>query len=124
MRGFVGNMLTFSGKKVYLACGSTDMRKDINGLVLLVEMSFKLDPFDESLFVFCNRSRDRLKILEWDGDGFWIHFKRLEKGKFMWPREGTPCTMELSPEELDNLLGHTKLPGKLRGHRVTKRMAA
>jgi transposase len=100
------------------------MRKGINGLVLLVEMSFKLDPFDESLFVFCNRGRDCLKILEWDGDGFWIHFKRLEKGRFTWPREGTPETMELSPEELDNLLGHTKLSGKLRGCRVTERTTA
>jgi transposase len=117
-------MLTFAGHKVYLACGSTDMRKGINGLVLLVEMSFKLDPFDESLFVFCNRSRDCLKILEWDGDGFWIHFKRLEKGRFTWPREGTQETMELSPEELDNLLGHTKLSGKLGGRRVTERTAA
>jgi transposase len=114
-------MLTFAGHKVYLACGSTDMRKEINGLVLLVEMSFKLDPFDAFLFVFCNRNRDRLKILEWDGDGFWIHFKRLEKGRFTWPLEGD--TMELSAKELYNLLGHTKLSGKLCGRRVTERIA-
>ena len=64
------------------------MRKSINGLAAIVEGSFKLDPFGGSLFVFCNRSRDRLKILEWDGDGFWLYFKRLEKGHFKWPVEG------------------------------------
>jgi len=73
-------MLRLDGKRVYLACGHTDMRKQINGLATIVESSFNLDPFDGALFVFCNRSRDRCKILEWDGDGFWMYFKRLEKG--------------------------------------------
>ena len=73
-------MLNLSGKRVYLACGDTDMRKSINGLAAIVESSFKLDPFDGALFVFCNRKRDRVKILEWDSDGFWLYFKRLEKG--------------------------------------------
>ncbi len=68
-------MLSLSGKKVYLACGRTDMRKSINGLAAIVEGNFDLDPFDGALFVFCNRNRDRVKILEWDGDGFWLYFK-------------------------------------------------
>lgn len=57
-------MLNFAGKRVYLACGKTDMRKSINGLAAIVEGSFALDPFDGAVFVFCNRSRDRVKILE------------------------------------------------------------
>ena len=65
-------MLKLDGKRVYLACGQTDMRKQINGLASIVESSFSLDPFDGALFVFCNRNRDRVKILEWDGDGFWL----------------------------------------------------
>ena len=53
------------------------MRKQINGLSAIVEGVFKLDPFSEAVFVFCNRARDRLKILEFDGDGFWLYFKRV-----------------------------------------------
>ena len=89
------------------------MRKAIDGLAALVEGSFKLDPFGEALFVFCNRSRDRLKILEWDGDGFWLHCKRLEKGHFRWPSGEDMSTMELTDEELECLLGGPKLARKL-----------
>ena len=72
-------MLKLEGKRVYLACGHTDMRRAINGLSAIVESSFALDPFDGALFVFCNRKRDRIKIIEWDGDGFWLHFNVLKK---------------------------------------------
>jgi transposase len=58
------------------------MRKSINGLMTLVKSSFELDPFSDALFVFCNRARNRIKILEWDCDGFWLYFKRLERGRF------------------------------------------
>jgi transposase len=91
-------------KRVYLACGFTDMRKDINGLAALVELSFKLDPFDGALFVFCNRRKDCLKILEWGGNGFWCHSKRLENGHFKWPPPSGGHTVPLSAEELGRLL--------------------
>lgn len=99
------------------------MRKSINGLAAIVEGSFKLDPFDKSVFVFCNKNRDRIKVLEWDGDGFWLYFKRLERGRFRWPQSGDQATMILSPEELAILLGGTKVELKIArkevtGHRV------
>lgn len=106
-------MLSFSGRRVYLACGHTDMRRGIDSLAALVMGSFRLDPFGGTLFVFCNRGRDRLKILEWDGDGFWLHLKRLEKGRFRWPREGNIATMELTGQELEYLVGGSKLTRKL-----------
>ncbi len=116
-------MLKTDGKRVYLACGHTDMRKSINGLSAIVEGSFKLNLFDGALFVFCNRNRDRVKILEWDGDGFWLHFKRLEKGHFRWPAPGEEATMTLTGEELAYLLGGTRVELKLRRNEVTERRA-
>ncbi len=106
-------MLKFNGKIVYLACGHTDMRKSINGLTAIIQGSFHLDPFEDSIFVFCNRNRDCLKILEWDGDGFWLYLKRLERGHFKWPKAGEDNTMTLDSIELNHLLGSPKLAQKL-----------
>jgi len=116
-------MLKFENKAVYLACGPTDMRKQINGLAAIVERSFRLDPFGGALFVFCNRSRDRVKILEWDGDGFWLYLKRLERGHFRWPElPGDPGdggrTMSLSAQELHLLLGGPGVIQKLKRQEV------
>ena len=106
-------MLKFQNLEVYLACGATDMRKSINALSVIVEQSFHLDPFSPALFVFCGRNRDCLKILEWDGDGFWLHLKRLEAGRFQWPAHGEDSTLKLSRDELVYLLENTKLKKKL-----------
>jgi len=114
-------MLKFEGKQVFLSCGATDMRKSINGLMSIVQNSFNLNPFDTAVFVFCNRKRDRIKILEWDGDGFWLYFKRLEKGHFRWPVLGDEPTMTLVPEELSVLLGGVKVELKLRRNEVFER---
>jgi transposase len=106
-------MPSFSGRKIYLACGSTDMRKAINGLSIIVQKRLRIDPFGPSLFVFCNRGRNRLKVLEWDGDGFWLYVKRLEKGRFQWPRESDSPVLSLCEREFAILLGGTKLNRKL-----------
>lgn len=74
--------------RVYLATGPTDLRKSVDGLAVLVKESFKLDPFSDCLFVFCNRNRERLKILHWQVNGFWLYYRRLERGKFEWPANG------------------------------------
>ena len=97
------------------------MRKNINGLSAIVEWNFKLDPFGEAMYVFCNRARNRIKILEWDGDGFWLYFKRLEKGRFRWPQAGEESTMTLTGEELSILLGGAKVELKLRRNEVSER---
>jgi transposase len=89
--------------RVYLASGPTDLRKSIDGLAVLVREGFNLDPFSSSLFAFCNRQRDKLKILEWDHNGFWLHYRRLERGKFQWPAaDDAPVT--ISRRELRWLL--------------------
>lgn len=71
---------------VYLALGSTDMRKAINGLSVLVEQAMGLNPFSGDLFVFCNRRQDIIKILYWDNNGFALWHKRLEEHRFKWPQ--------------------------------------
>ena len=114
-------MLRLTGKTVYLCCGHTDMRKSINGLMAIVKNNFHLDPFDEALYVFCNRSRDRLKILDWDHDGFWLYFKRLEKGRFRWPQPGDAPTMNLTCEELEILLTGVRVELKIKRNEVSER---
>ena len=106
-------MIRFENKPIYLACGATDMRKSINGLSAIVQESFELNPCSNALFVFCNRNRDRIKILEWDGDGFWLYFKRLEKGRFKWAVAGDEATMTLTREELQLLLGSPRVIQKI-----------
>jgi len=86
---------------VYLACGHTDMRKQINGLSAKVQADFAQDPFGGALFVFCNRQRNRIKVLEWDGDGFWLYLKRLERGHFRWPEPGEDGLYPLNPSSVE-----------------------
>ena len=71
--------------KVFLAKQVTDMRKSFPGLITLTESILQQDPVSGHLFVFVNRRRDMLKILHWDGSGFWIWYRRLERGTFQLP---------------------------------------
>lgn len=72
--------------RIYIACGNTDMRKQIDGLAAIVSQSFDLDPFSNAIFLFSGRRKDRIKALLWEGDGFLLMYKRLENGKFQWPK--------------------------------------
>ena len=69
-----------------IACGYTDLRRGIDGLASIVQSQFQLDPFTNTLFLFCGRRRDRIKALYWEGNGFVLLYKRLESGIFQWPR--------------------------------------
>lgn len=79
-------MLSEYTGKVYLACGFTDLRMGIDGLSAMVQQQFLLDPFNSSLYLFCGRRKDRIKGLLWEGDGFLLLYKRLENGRYQWPR--------------------------------------
>lgn len=80
--------------QVFIACGATDLRKSVDGLAAIVQESFQLDPFSSHLFVFCNRKKDKLKILHWDHNGFWLYYRRLEEGVFDWPNnDASPMTI-------------------------------
>lgn len=71
---------------IYIVCGYTDMRRSINGLAALVQSTLSLNPFSRQLFLFCGKRADRMKALLWEDDGFILLYKRLENGKFRWPR--------------------------------------
>jgi transposase len=89
--------------RVYIAVGITDMRKSINGLSLLVQEEFELDLFSGSLFAFCNRRQDIVKILYWAENGFCLWMKRLEKETFRW-HESEGDVLEVSQVALGWLL--------------------
>jgi transposase len=105
--------------KIFLAAGVTDMRKSYNGLSAIVQNEIEHDPLSGHLFVFCNRGRNRLKILCWDGTGLWVFAKRLEKGTFSWPK-ATKKVVEMSFEELTQLLSGLDL-GSFRRRRWYRR---
>ncbi|MFT2110496.1 IS66 family insertion sequence element accessory protein TnpB, partial [Marinomonas sp. 2405UD68-3] len=91
---------------VILICGPTDMRKSIDGLTAIVVYDLEQEPCSDRLFVFCGRTRNRLKILQWSTNGFWLHYKRLEKGVFQWPGiEDEQLSLQVSPRQLNWLLG-------------------
>ena len=92
-----------AGVRVYLAMGPTDMRKGFDGLSVLAQDTLKQDPFSGHLFVFRGKRGDLVKILYWDGQGFCLFAKRLEKGRFVWPitKEGS---VTLTPAQLSMLL--------------------
>ena len=83
---------------VYLAVGYTDLRRGIDGLKLLITQTFDLDPYQNSLFLFCGRRTDWIKALLWEGDGFLLLYKRLDTGKFQWPRYESELR-EISPQQ-------------------------
>lgn len=96
-------MIQWAEVPIYLHRTPVDFRKSINGLLMIVQSDMALSPFSESLFVFGNASRDKIKILYWDKTGFCLWYKRLEKDRFKWPRTGD-ATLSLSTEQFSWLL--------------------
>jgi len=91
--------------KIYICTEAVDMRKGFDGLFGLVRDHLGEDPLSGHLFLFTNKTRDRLKTLVWDGSGLWICSKRLERGRFHWPQAAASSrSVTMRPEELAMLL--------------------
>ena len=104
---------------IYLYRKPVDMRKAINGLVTIVESEMKLDPFSSQLFVFCNNNRTIVKCVYWEGNGFALWMKRMEKSRFQWPRQLHLDVIDVNAQQVNWLLdgydltlqqGHSSLP--------------
>jgi len=99
-------------ENIYIAVGYTDMRKSIDGLAALIQQNFHKDPYESAIFVFCGRKCDRIKVLMWEQTGFILLYKRLENGRFQWPRSEA----ELQPitwQQFDWLMSGLKVEQKV-----------
>lgn len=110
-------MLSFpSSIRIFIARHPVDFRKAHDGLVAIVRDQFGDDPFDGSVFVFLNRRFDRVKVIHWDRDGLWLHYKRLEEGRFKLRLDGTEDRVEIARPQLAMLLDGIDLERrKIRG---------
>ena len=90
---------------IFLACGATDLRKATDGLAHIVKQDFQMDPFGNYIFLFCNKTRSRLKCICWDRNGFWLCYKRLDGAgaRFVWPNN-PEAVRDISVSQLEMLL--------------------
>ena len=94
-------LLLSSAQRYFIYAGKTDMRKGFDSLCGIVRDEFKMNPLSGDVFVFLSRTRNRIKFLQWQGDGFALYFKRLEKGTFEMPSDfGALSTAQVSSSQL------------------------
>lgn len=113
------NFFLTGAEQIFLACGTTDFRKQADSLVSVVSMQFQLDPFsDQCVFIFCNRKRNAIKILRYDSNGFILASKKLLDGmKFQWPK--TPEQVkQISPQQVQWLFQGLQIEQKRALHPV------
>lgn len=99
-------------QRIIIACGYTDLRRGIDGLASIIKNQFQMDPFEPgTLFLFCGRRTDRIKGLVWEEDGFLLVYKRLEAGKFQWPRSEDEVR-DITQEQFNWLMSGMKIEQK------------
>jgi transposase len=110
-----------SGVKIFVYTQATDMRKGFNGLSGIVRSEFQSDPADGSLFIFINRRRDRMKLLHFDGGGYWLYYRLLEAGTFEELKaKDDSCRLQIDATQLSMLLSGVSL---VRSDRRRKRFS-
>lgn len=91
-------------RRIIIACGKTDLRRGIDGLVAIVQEQFEMDPGEKDvLFLFCGTKSDRIKGIVFEGDGYLLLYKRLTSGHFRWPRNKQEA-MRITQEQFDWLM--------------------
>ena len=104
---------------IYLCTEFVDFRKRIPGLSVLVEAVLDLSPFDPHLFVFCNKARDKIRVLYWERSGFCLWEKALTDERFHWPKKWPGPTCEITEQQLNFLLDGYQLE-RMKPHRERK----
>jgi transposase len=97
-------MIQWSSQNIFLHTRFIDFRKSLNGLIPIVVNEIEQEIFNEACFIFCNKSRDKIKILYWDKTGFCLWYKRLEADTFKWPKTKKTPFINITQEEFDWLL--------------------
>ena len=100
-------------KEVQIVSGVTDLRKSINGLSALLEKEHEVDPLEGGMYAFCNRNKNRLKILKWTRNGFWLCLNRLEQGHYKWADDKNKGLISLSCKDFEMLVESPGLVQKL-----------
>ncbi len=101
--------------KIIIVCGTTDLRKGIDGLAAIVKLQYNLNPFEKNLlFLFCGKRSDRIKALLWEGDGFLLLYKRLEGGSFSWPRSPSEAVVLSKGQYSDLMKGLNPVKPRIR----------
>ena len=101
-------------EKIYIKPGYTDMRKSIDGLKLVIGRDLNLNPYQKNvLFLFCGKNSSKIKGLVWEGDGFLLLYKRVEDGRYVWPRDADEV-MKITQEQFDRLMQGFSIEGKIR----------
>lgn len=93
-------MLTAASGHVLVSCVPCDMRRGIESLTHIVECEFGCDPFAEATYVFISRRADKMKMLRWDINGFWLWYKKLARGTFRWAFRDEGVLLEVDPRQL------------------------
>jgi transposase len=121
MSSLVSKLAPLGAARIYLYAESVDMRKSFDGLHAIVQSEFPRDALGGNLFLFLNRRRDRLKLMTWEGDGWIIFYKRLERGTFERPRPTADgATVELDGTDLALLLAGVELKSAKRRPRYQR----
>lgn len=88
---------------IYLVYDNVDFRMSVNGLTAYIQEVMGINPMAKACFMFCNKQLNKIKIIEWDFNGFWMYYKRLESGKFKWPHS-TESYTTISRDQYDWLM--------------------
>ena len=89
--------------KIFLVSTIVDFRKSVGGLTAIIQEELNLSPMENACFIFCNSQRNKIKIIEWDYNGFWLYYKRLDSGKFNWPHSNQQI-LPISRDQYDWLM--------------------